>query len=553
MRRVLVVDDKELMRDSVSTMLAREGWTVQSASNGATALRIIGEKKPDAVVTDLQMPEMSGVELLREIRRFDEQMPVVFMTAFGTVESAVEAMKLGAYDYLTKPFTGDQLIATMNRALEHGKLVRENAILQSQISAGPISSGRTGRGGTRDGGVQLVGRSEVIRSLKIQIRRIAQSQSTVLICGESGVGKEVVAQAVHDLGPRSSEVMLNVNCAALSASLLESELFGHERGAFTGADRLRKGRFELADNGSLLLDEISEVPTHLQAKLLRVLQERTFERVGSSVAQRTDVRVIATTNRDLSKEVVTGRFRQDLFYRLNVLPIAVEPLRHRLEDIEDLCNHFLELVARQEGREPKRLDEGAIRLMQTYRWPGNVRELGNICERANIFCEREVIPAEVIHPWLCGMSGSADLRSSTNRVGRRGDSLVEVTMPGLRFAGGKMADVETEPEGDAIAPSGDSELCSIEDESGHEDRGRREGLRVPFALCSEIGFDAPADMISIRPGKSLEEIERETIVATLRRNDGHRQRTAKDLGIAVRTLGLKLRKWKDLRLVDEDL
>ncbi len=547
MSRILVVDDKELMRDSVATMLTREGWSVQSASNGETALRMISERKPEVVLTDLQMPEMTGVELLREIRRFDEQLPVVFMTAFGSVETAVEAMKLGAYDYITKPFNGDQLIATIRRALQHGGLVRENAILQSQVAGvsmtPSVSSGGTcgsGEVGEADGlTVKLIGSSPPMRTLKGQIKRIAASQSTVLICGESGVGKEVVAQALHELSPRADAPMLAVNCAALSASLLESELFGHERGAFTGADRLRKGRFELADGGTLLLDEISEVPTHIQAKLLRVLQERTFERVGSSISQRADVRVIATTNRDLASEVSNGRFRQDLFYRLNVLPISVPALRNRLEDIGDLAAHFLTMVAKLEGRKAKRFDDEAIELMQMYRWPGNVRELGNICERANLFSEDDVIAARVIRPWLVG-GETLGVGVGAVSAARRPASMVEVSMPGFGLGGGEEELVSPLPVGGMA-----SEYVDVANGSGLTGLG---------ALGDDGGGTGLATaIVAVRPGKTLEEIEREVIVATLRRHDGHRQRTAQDLGIAVRTLGLKLRKWKDLQLVDEDL
>ena len=541
MSRVLVVDDKSLMRDSVSTMLARAGWKVQAAGGGDEALALIGERKPDAVLTDLQMPGMTGVELLRAIRRFDEQLPVIFMTAFGTVQTAVEAMKLGAYDYLTKPFNGDQLVATVRRALEHGRLLRENAILQSQIGGNEVGiSGGRGKGAARKKmKTKFVGRSRVMRALKANISQIATSQSTVLICGESGVGKEVVARVIHELSNRSGEALLAVNCAALSASLLESELFGHERGAFTGADRLRKGRFELADNGTLLLDEISEVPAPIQAKLLRVLQEQTFERVGSSVTQRTDVRVIATTNRDLAREIGAGRFRQDLFYRLNVLPVTIPPLRQHVEDIPDLCNYFLQQTAKREGKQAKRFDDEAICLMQSYRWPGNVRELGNICERASLFSSGEDISSSVIRPWLTASFGTARRRNQSGReVGS--DSVVEVRLPSVQGYGG--------PRSEGWEIEGTSEQAVMGISGGGYGAGDvgREGDFVD---------DIPDEsaMIALRPGRSLEDIEREVIVMTLKRNDGHRQRTAKDLGIAVRTLGLKLRKWKDLALVEADL
>ncbi len=549
MSRILVVDDKELMRDSVATMLTRAGWTVQVAPNGKAAMAIAIDKKPDVILTDLQMPQMTGIELLREVRRIDEQMPVVLMTAFATVETAVEAMKLGAYDYITKPFNGNQLIATVKRAFEHAHLIRENAILQTQVEhqnhEQPKANGSRKRTGTQRTS-QLVGDSPVMQALKSQIRRIAPSQSTVLICGESGVGKEVVANTIHQMSSRTDASMLAVNCAALNASLLESELFGHERGAFTGADKLRKGRFELAEGSTLLLDEISEVPSSIQAKLLRVLQERLFERVGSSVSQKTDARIIATTNRDLTHEVLNGRFRQDLFYRLNVLPIVVPPLRDRLEDLPLLANHFLEKIAHQEGNDPRHFDDDAIRMLQAYHWPGNIRELANICERASLFSESNVIHAHVVRNWL--LAGGQARPMHTAQTHSRANVLVEPR--GLAENPATLADSAIMGYGPVSNP------MSNDTSHLHSPVSELERLSASQDARSQPHFQSTPieeESIAVIPGKSLEEVEREVIIATLQRNDGHRQKTAKDLGIAVRTLGLKLRKWKDLHLVAEDL
>ena len=451
MAKVLVVDDKQMMRDSVATTLVRAGFQAVAAADGPTALEMIGRHRPAAIVTDLRMPNMDGIALLREVMKIDPQLPVVLMTAYASIDTAVEAMKIGAFDYVQKPFDGDELIVCVKRAVEHRRLQRENEALREAGS--PNRSQQT-----------LVGESTVMRNLRQQIRQVADSHGTVLITGESGTGKEVVARQIHALSPRADQVMLAVNCAALSRNLLESELFGHEKGAFTGADQLRKGRFELADTGTLLLDEVSEVDGGVQAKLLRVLQERQFERVGSSVTQDVDVRVIATTNRDLPAVVQSGDFRDDLYYRLNVLPVAVPPLRDRRSDIPQLTEHFLGMQASRDGRAPKRFSEEALRVLCDYTWPGNVRELQNICERAGVLSPDEKIPASLISPWLAG-------------------GMTKQT-PGV-----------------------------------------------------EIGT------------KTLEELEREVIVETLGRFNGHRQRTAEALGIGVRTLGLKLRKWKDLRLV----
>ena len=459
-KKILVVDDKQMMRDSVGEALQRGGYQVVAAGDGSSALRLLARHRPAAVISDLKMPEMDGLELLGRVRRADDQMPVIVMTAYGSVDSAVQAMKDGAFDFIQKPFDGDHLLMTVRRAVEHRRLIRENAALRSDAQAS-------------HGQPVLVGRSPVMRGVAEQIQRISQSQGTVLVCGESGTGKEVVSRAVHAQSPRRSQVMLCLNCAALSSSLLESELFGHERGAFTGADSLRKGRFELADGGTLLLDEVSEISPDLQAKLLRVLQERQFERVGSSQTQEVDVRVIATTNRDLGKSVADGSFREDLFYRLNVLPIHIPPLRDRLEDLGMLAEHFLARVAAREGREPKRLDEDALGLMMRYRWPGNVRELQNICERASILSPSAVISASLIEPWL------------------------------------------------PAAGSGVSDVGAAGEDGG-----------------------------PIRP---LEEVERDQIVQALGRLGGNRQRTAQSLGISVRTLGLKLKKWKELDLVPQTI
>src|SRR4051812_7117163 len=337
MARILIVDDQEMMRDSLAATLAREGHEIIAAGDGQAAVsRLSNGTRFDLLITDLKMPRMTGIELLAETKKLRPELPVVLMTAFATVQTAVEAMRLGAYDYIQKPFAGAEIKLLVDRPLDHTRLIRENAALRTSIAESCAPK-------------PLVGSSEPMNEVRKKIDMVARSSATVLIRGESGTGKEVVARAIHAASERRERPMLAVNCAALSENLLESELFGHEKGSFTGADRLRRGRFELADGGTLLLDEISEIAPALQAKLLRVLQESAFERVGSSVTQHIDVRVIATTNRDLEKEVEAGKFRQDLFYRLNVVPIELPPLRSRVEDIPELCRHFLSQVARREN------------------------------------------------------------------------------------------------------------------------------------------------------------------------------------------------------------
>ncbi len=497
MSRILVVDDKEMMRDSVATLLGRRGHGVVAASGGEQALEKLGARRPDVVVTDLQMPGMNGLELLAAIQEVDDGIPVIFMTAYGTIETAVKAMRSGAFDYVTKPFSGEELELTVERAIAHASVVRENQVLKATVQSG------------RSGATRMVGSSPRMTDLQEGLMLVAESHSTVLINGESGTGKEVAARLIHESSPRRDAPFLAVNCAALSPSLLESELFGHEKGAFTGADKMRKGRFELADGGTLLLDEISEMPLELQAKLLRVLQEQSFERVGSSRTQTVDVRVLATTNRNLELEVEAGRFRGDLFFRLNVLPFTMPPLRERAEDLPDLAEHFLGAVAAREGRDTLGFSEEAMDVLQGYAWPGNVREFQNICERAAVLCRSERIESSLIAPWLVSSDETASA-SGTPAVGG-------VVM--------------------SAAPS-PSDIASANEEAVEDALMGADVTRMRrFMACD---------------GRlTLADIEREAILATLEANRGHRQKSASALGIGVRTLGMKLKKWKEEQLVPE--
>lgn len=497
MRSVLVVDDKEMLRDSVAITLERAGFLVRTATDGLAALDSVAKQRPDAVVTDMRMPGMTGVELLEKLRAIDDELPVILMTAFGTIETAVKAVRLGAFDYLTKPFEGDELIIAVKRAMDHRALVRENALLRA---GAPSAVATPAPSASRIGAARLIGESDTMKRLRDQITTLADSSGTILITGESGVGKEVVARAVHDCSPRRDGAFLALNCAALSESLLESELFGHERGSFTGADRLRKGRFELADGGTLLLDEISEISPKIQAKLLRVLQERAFERVGSSATIGVDARVIGTSNRDLPSCVAKGEFRQDLYFRLNVLPIAIPPLRERREDVPMLAKHFIREICRREGRPTPILDRDSARIMQSYHWPGNVRELQNICERAVVLSaprngEHGVIRRELLEAWL---------------------SVAHALEPVLQAPVFQVAPTPAAPS----------------------------FISGPVEVKSISGRSEP------RP---LEDLEREAIIAALDRFNGHRVRTAQALGIGVRTLGLKLKKWKVEGLVAASL
>ncbi len=387
--RVLIIDDQELMRESLRETLSRAGYDVEAATGGAEGVERFESGDFAAVITDLRMPDLSGMSVLARIRETGPETPVIVITGHGTIETAVEAIKKGAFDYITKPFKPEAIERLVEKAVGHRRLMMENESLRAQSDE-------------RERVREMIRLSRTLRDLYPQLVRLGRSSATVLIHGESGVGKEVVAKAIHYHSERADRAFLCVNCAALSAGVLESELFGHEKGAFTGADRQRKGRFELADGGTILLDEISEIDPKLQAKLLRVLQEKTFERVGSSVSRRADVRVLATTNRDLKECVRQGRFREDLYFRLNVVPVEVAPLRERREDVAPMTEYFLKRCAAREGRTAKSLGPDARALLEAYPWPGNIRELENLIERAYVLEPGPTLAADQLRRWLDG-------------------------------------------------------------------------------------------------------------------------------------------------------
>ncbi len=382
-QRVLVVDDDSLSREFLTEAVRSLGYSVESVNNGERALEHARREEFDLVLTDLRMPGMSGVDLVREFHRNFPDVATVLITAHGTVETAVEAMKNGAREFLVKPVTPETLEVVLKRIAHTERLERENEYLKAEMGA--------------EHSPEILADSIQMKELLRTADRVASSKGTVLITGESGTGKERVAHYIHNKSPRRNGSFIRVNCAALSEQLLESELFGHERGAFTGAHKRRKGRFELATGGTLLLDEIGEISPALQTKLLRVLEEEEFERVGGSSTLKVDVRVIATTNRDLPTEVEAGRFRSDLYYRLHVLPIHVEPLRDRQQDIIPLARHFAEFYSHQNGIEVPHFTESALQRLTTWSWPGNVRELENAIHRAVVLLEADTIePAHLL-------------------------------------------------------------------------------------------------------------------------------------------------------------
>jgi DNA-binding NtrC family response regulator len=454
--RVLVVDDHRQARESMADVLRQSGHQVACCSSAAEALQALQRESFDCVVTDLKMPGMTGIEFIVQLEERRQAVQVVMVTAHATVASAVEAMRHGAFDYIEKPFDADRLERLVAQAIRHGQLVGPGAGGENPSGADPRGTFPTGLEPPA-----MIGSSPAMQALRERIAQVGPTPETVLIMGESGTGKELVARAIHAASHRSAAPLVSLNCPVLSAHLMESELFGHERGAFTGADAPRTGRFELAHGGTILLDEVTEVELPLQAKLLRVLQEKSFERVGSSETVQVDVRVLATTNRDLQTVVAAGRFREDLYFRLAVLPLGVPPLRERREDVPELIEYFFQRCARRLQREPCSLEPEARQLMIEYHWPGNVRELENIVTRASVLNAGGAVTADALRRWLIAVPGK-------------------------------------------------------ENKMGHD--------AVPV-------------------GTSLEEMERRMIEATLEHFGGHRAKTARALGIGVRTLQGKLRQY----------
>ncbi len=386
---MLIVDDDRANLASLERIFVREELDVLVATNGKEALDILRRQQVGVCLTDLMMPGVSGLDLLRAAKKVSPETEVILMTAFGTVEKAVEAMRDGAWDFVTKPFKRIQIVRAVRRALDKQSLVLENQALRAELNDS-----------RRD--PTIVGNSLPVRQLMDLVRQVAPSTATALLQGESGTGKELVARAIHRLSSRNNGAFIALNCAALPESILEAELFGHEKGAFTGASERRRGRFEVADGGTLFLDEIAETSQAVQVKLLRVLQEGEFERVGGVQTLRVDVRIVAATNKDLQAEVAAGRFREDLFYRLNVIRIDIPPLRERKDDIALLANHFLAAYSAKNSKTVNAISREALDVLLAWHWPGNVRELENAIERAVVLARGDTIGVEELPPQLHG-------------------------------------------------------------------------------------------------------------------------------------------------------
>ncbi|GJQ60856.1 MAG: acetoacetate metabolism regulatory protein AtoC [Candidatus Scalindua sp.] len=376
---ILVVDDQESIRLALAKMLTKEGYEVVLAEEGEDALEILRKRKINVILTDLRMPKMDGIQLLRASKLIRPEVEVILITAHGTIEKAVDAMKLGAYDFITKPFKKLIIVNMIKKAIEKQALLIENRLLHEQLE-------RSGYGQA-----DIVGQSDAIRDVIKIAEQVAPSQASVLIQGESGTGKEAIAALIHKRGTRKDKPFIKMSCAALPETLLESELFGYEKGAFTGAASQKEGRFELAHNGTLLLDEIGEIVPSLQVKLLRVLQEGEFERLGGTKVIRSNVRIISATNVDLTDAIKEKKFREDLFYRLNVITITIPPLRDRKEDIPLLVSHFLKIYQEKNDKPLEGISEETLEILTDYKWPGNVRELKNVVERAVVLTQDNIV------------------------------------------------------------------------------------------------------------------------------------------------------------------
>ena len=404
MSSILVIDDKDAMREMVSQTLTEEGYSVDSVSTGPEGLKKAKKKTYDLVITDMKMPEMDGLEVLTNIKDVNHDTEVIVMTAYGTIETAVTAMKMGAFDFLTKPFDTEHMLVLVEKAIASQRIVAENEVLREELDL-------------RLGMKEIIGQNEKINDVLRLVRKVATSDTSVLLQGESGTGKELFARAIHNLSPRKNKAFIAINCAAIPRELLENELFGSERGAFTGSVARKIGKFEIASSGTIFLDEIGDMDIALQAKLLRVLQEKTIERLGGTRTTKVDTRVIAASNTDLKTLIEQKKFREDLFYRLSVFPIFIPPLRERLDDVPALADHFVKRYCLEMNKKMKSLARDVMAIMEKYHWPGNVRELENTIERAIILCEGRKIKPEHI---------AIRLRSNNEIKMREGAGLKEI-------------------------------------------------------------------------------------------------------------------------------
>ncbi len=480
-RFVLVVDDDNDIRSLLSDLLKGDGYRVQAVGTGSEALAAVEKERPDLVMMDVKLPDQDGLNVLKELKRNHSDLEVIVMTAFGGSSTAIKAMEQGAYDYVTKPFDIDDLLATLKRVFEHADMSNEVSALRLELGKSAAERER------------IVGSSRPMMEVYKLIGKVASSDATVLITGESGTGKELVAEALHRASKRNPHPLVKVSCAALPESLLETELFGHEKGSFTGAMTMRKGRFEMANKGTIFLDEIGEMTLGTQTKLLRILQEREFERIGSNTPIKVDIRVITATNRNLAEEVEKSRFREDLYYRLNVIHIHMPPLRDRKEDIPLLTEHFLVKYRHGPGAIPTTISEEALEKLVNYDWPGNVRELENAIERAVVLSRGNLITPEHL-PF-------GDAREARDRA---------------RLSARKASATASATDGQTDGDAAEVEAPAAEEEGG--------AVNGSFK-------------------KAVADLEKRLILDALERAGGNRSKAAEELGIYRRLLYAKLREY----------
>ena len=500
LERILVLDDEPLIQKVLDELFRRKKFTVSIASSIAQAEALIARESFDLIMLDVRLPDGDGQQFLERVGTMPDRPLVVMMTGHGTIESAVACMRGGAFDYLIKPFSPAQIEIVLKKADSYRQLVKVNRYFSEQD------------GGDGD----LLGRSQSIARLKQLVERVAPTDATVLITGENGTGKEMVARELYRHSPRRNEPYIKVNCAALSENLIESELFGHEKGSFTGATDRREGRFELANRGTLLLDEVSEIPANLQAKLLRVLQEREFERVGGTKTIKVNVRILATSNRDLMPFVEKGQFRSDLYYRLNVFPVHVAPLRERPDDILLLAEAFLRRFARKHGLKIPGFSDNAAAALLAYPWPGNVRELQNTIERAVILSENGR-PASAAALGLPVLARSSSVAANATPVSAPPAPAVPAFVP------------PAEPPPAELVPDSPVQMPANEPAS------------IAIAPAGEPSAPTPAAATAIVP---LDELEKQAILSALRNTGGNRTKTAELLKISIRTLRNKLQEYR---------
>ena len=518
MKKILVIDDEPGHRLMVRAVLEDAGWQVAEAESAEDALRLleaapfsgsqhmasgVKEEFPDVVLLDMHLPGMDGQAALEKIRAGWPDLPVVMLTAFGSVGSAVEAMKKGAFDYLSKPSDNDELCAVLQRAWDYSNLLKQ----QREQRLNPLES-------EPDPLSRLVGQGGAMRKLRELIQQAGPSEATVLILGESGTGKELIAESLHTISPRGKAPLIKINCAALPADLLESELFGHEKGAFTGAFKDKPGRFLLADGGTIFLDEIGELPQELQAKLLRVLQERTIEPLGGVRSISVDVRILAATNRDLRREVQAGRFREDLYFRLNVLEIQSPPLRERLEDLPELTSRLLYRLCRKNRKEVRGLAPDFLEALSVYSWPGNVRELENVLERSLILSRGDTLsatslPGHVLESRFNSASSALHISAQTAKTSQDDIDQARVASP--------VSGLYNDARSGVISSMGSNEPMPANNAES----------------AIQVGS----------MGQHLEEAEKQALSEALDLHQGHRERTADALGVSRRTLQYKLKKY----------